>query len=85
MTTKDPLFAPAVSAIAASMRNLLREAVVKNGPVRSRKYYADGFWVIEVLADGRVANGGYAQEARGAFCSLEDLSLAELAELIATL
>lgn len=71
-----------VQKLLQDMQNLALRAATEQGALKMRTYHADGIWAVEVHPDGRTVYGGYAEESRGPYGTIEDLTMWELAALL---
>jgi hypothetical protein len=72
-----------IHAVDATMRDIVCEAArLQDKPIRLRTSYADGTWDVEVQPNGTTLYSGYAEEERGRFGTVEDLTMWELAMIL---
>ena len=70
------------TALLASLRRAVQHRLRTAPMLTLDAPNADGYWTVEVYADGSIRNKGYAEESRGKDGTIDDLLAWELVDLL---
>lgn len=70
------------TALLASLRRAVQHRLRTAPLLTLNAPYADGYWTVEVYADGNSRNKGYAEESRGKHGTIDDLLAWEMVDLL---